>query len=55
LGVLLVAAEKLNLPLGRLPGDLLWRRGGTTIYVPLATCLLLSFAVSLLFWLFGRR
>lgn len=55
LGVLLVALEKLHLPFGRLPGDLVWRRGSTTIYVPLATCLLLSLAASLLFWLMGKR
>jgi ABC-type Fe3+-siderophore transport system permease subunit len=41
--------------LGRLPGDIYIRRGNTTFYFPLATCLLLSAGLSLLFWLLGRR
>lgn len=40
--------------IGRLPGDLVIRRGSTTIYIPLATCLLASLVLSLLFWLFRR-
>ena len=31
-----------SLPLGRLPGDFRWERGGTRVYFPLATGLLLS-------------
>lgn len=41
-------------PLGRLPGDLIIRRDGFTVYIPLATMLLVSGVVSLLLWLFGR-
>ena len=55
LGVVLMVLEKSNFPLGRLPGDLLWKRGGTTIYAPLATCFLVSVALSFLWWLFGKR
>jgi hypothetical protein len=40
--------------LGRLPGDIVWRRGGTTVYFPVVTCLVLSVVVSLLFALFRR-
>ncbi|MEW8979150.1 MAG: DUF2905 domain-containing protein [Symbiobacterium sp.] len=40
--------------LGRLPGDILIRRGNFTFYFPLATCILLSVGLSLLFWLFQR-
>lgn len=42
----------------RLPGDLVWRRDGFTLYFPIATCVLLSLFLSLLFWviaLMGRR
>jgi uncharacterized protein HemY len=46
------AAMMLGLPLGRLPGDLVIRRGQTTLYLPLATSLVLSLVLSLLFtWL----
>jgi len=47
-GLLLMA----GVPLGRLPGDLVIRRGGTTIYLPLVTCLVLSLVLTLaLSWL----
>lgn len=34
--------------LGRLPGDIHIRRGAAEIYIPLATCLLLSFLATLI-------
>lgn len=40
--------------LGRLPGDLVLRRPGFTLYLPLATCLLASAGLSLLLWLWRR-
>jgi Protein of unknown function (DUF2905) len=40
--------------LGRLPGDILIQRGGTTFYFPLVTCLVISIVLSGLFWLFNR-
>jgi hypothetical protein len=55
LGIVFVAAEKLNLPLGRLPGDVTWRGKHTTVYFPVVTCLLLSLLGSLLIWLFSRK
>jgi len=41
--------------LGRLPGDIYVQRGNWSFYFPLATSLLLSIALSLVFFLFGRR
>jgi hypothetical protein len=52
-GVVLVLAPKIPL-LGRLPGDLLFRKGGVTIFVPLVTMLLLSLALTVLVNLFAR-
>ncbi|MGF1552430.1 MAG: DUF2905 domain-containing protein [Paracoccaceae bacterium] len=43
-----------RLPLGRLPGDLRLDLGSTTLYLPLATCALLSVALSLIVWLTRR-
>jgi len=40
--------------LGRLPGDIVIRRGNVTFYFPLATMLLLSLALSLILGLFRR-
>ena len=55
LGVLVLIVSRLNLPLGRLPGDILWRGKHTTVYIPWVTCLLLSVLASLILWLLSRR
>jgi hypothetical protein len=50
-GVVLVLAGvlvKLGVPLGRLPGDIVVRRGGGTFYFPIVTCLLVSVVLSLI-------
>ncbi|HEX9779751.1 MAG TPA: DUF2905 domain-containing protein [bacterium] len=52
-GVVLVLGARLPW-IGRLPGDLLIERDGIRIYVPVATCLLLSLGLSAAFWLLGR-
>jgi hypothetical protein len=41
--------------LGRLPGDIVVERENFRFYFPLATCLLLSAVLTLIFWLLGRR
>ena len=53
-GIIVTLWARLHLPLGRLPGDMSWRGRGWTISFPLATSLLLSVLLSLLFWLFNR-
>jgi hypothetical protein len=40
--------------LGRLPGDIIFQRGGATFYFPLVTCIIISLVLSALFWLFNR-
>ena len=58
LGLLLLVAGNLSgkVPwLGRLPGDIHIQRGSWSFYFPLATCLLISVVLTLLFSLFGRR
>lgn len=40
--------------LGRLPGDIVFRRGNFTFYFPVATSILLSLGLTLLLWLFQR-
>ena len=53
-GVLLLFADRLPW-LGRLPGDLVIRRGPATIYVPLITSLVVSIVLTVLVNLFWRR
>ena len=43
-----------GVPLGRLPGDIIWRRGQTTIYLPIVTCLVISVVLSLIMMIFRR-
>ena len=44
----------LGMPLGRLPGDFAVRRGNFSFYFPLATSIILSIILTLLFALFRR-
>ncbi len=44
----------MGLPLGRLPGDIAFRRGNTTFYFPLATSIIASIILTLLFALLRR-
>ena len=45
---------RTNLPLGRLPGDIVYRGKHTTFYFPLATSLLISVLLSLLLYVISR-
>jgi hypothetical protein len=53
-GVVLIFAGRLHLPIGRLPGDILYRGKNTTFYFPLATCIVLSVVLSLVLYLVSR-
>jgi Protein of unknown function (DUF2905) len=58
-GAVLIAAGLLvtfsgKLGLGKLPGDIVYRRGNFTFYFPLVTSIVLSIMLSLLLWLFRR-
>ena len=61
LGVVLVVAGiavtllgRVNLPLGRLPGDIVYRGKNTVFYFPLATSVLVSVVLSLVLYIVGR-
>jgi H+/Cl- antiporter ClcA len=53
-GLALVLLGRTNLPLGRLPGDILYRGKNTTFYFPLATSILLSVVLSLVLYVISR-
>jgi len=58
IGILLVLVGLLwpwlsQLPLGRLPGDIVIEKPGFRFYFPITTMILLSLVLSLIFWLFG--
>ncbi len=52
-GILLLLSDKIPW-LGRLPGDITVKRDNFTFFFPLATCILISVILSLLFWLFRK-
>ena len=60
-GIVLIAAGILvavfgKIPgVGKLPGDIYFRKGNFTFYFPMATCLILSLLLTLIFTLFGRK
>jgi hypothetical protein len=53
-GLVLILAGKINLPIGRLPGDIVYRGKNTTFYFPLMTSILLSVILSLVLYVVNR-
>jgi len=61
LGVIVIAIGGLllfsgKIPwIGRLPGDILIQKKNYTFYFPLATSIIISMIITLIFWLLWRR
>jgi len=53
-GIALTFFGRMNLPWGRLPGDIVYRGKNTTFYFPLATSILLSVVLSLVLYLINK-
>ena len=53
-GVVLLVADRIP-GVGRVPGDLVFRRGPVTFYFPVATSIVLSVLLTILLNLFWRR
>jgi len=53
-GVIVVLAGRMNVPLGRLPGDISYRGKNTAFYFPITTCIVLSILLSFILWLINR-
>jgi len=54
IGFFLTFAPKIPY-LGRLPGDIIIKRGNFTFYFPLVTCIIISILLTILLNLFFRR
>ena len=52
-GLLLTFGGKMNF-IGKLPGDIRIERENFSFFFPLGTCLLVSFLLSLIIWIFKR-
>ena len=53
-GLMFVLLGRTNLPIGRLPGDIVYRGKNTTFYFPLATSIVVSVVLSILMYVIGR-
>jgi hypothetical protein len=54
IGGIVMLLGRAGLPLGRLPGDIVYRGKNTTFYFPLASCILISVVLSIVLFLIGR-
>jgi Protein of unknown function (DUF2905) len=53
-GIVVMLAGRANLPLGRLPGDIVYRGKNTSFYFPIVTCIVLSVLLSFIMWIIGK-
>jgi hypothetical protein len=54
IGGIVMLLGRTGLPLGRLPGDVLYRGKNTTFYFPLASSILISVVLSIVLFVIGR-
>jgi hypothetical protein len=53
-GIVLIVIGLVGTYLGKLPGDLVWKKGNTTVYFPIMTSIIISVVLSLIFMVIGR-
>jgi hypothetical protein len=54
IGLLIMLAERYNLPFGHLPGDIAWQGKNGSFYCPIVSCIVLSLVLTLGMWLWGK-
>ncbi len=54
IGIVLILLGRTQVPIGRLPGDFIYRGKNSTLYFPLATSILVSVVLSILLYVIGR-
>jgi hypothetical protein len=55
IGAIVSILPRLPIPIGKLPGDLVFRGKNWVFYFPLGTSILLSVLLTLILWLLARR
>ncbi|MCH1626541.1 DUF2905 domain-containing protein [Fredinandcohnia quinoae] len=53
-GIILLIIGALWHFVGKLPGDIVFKKGNTTIYFPIVTSIVISIILSLIFYIIGR-
>ncbi|WP_415405505.1 DUF2905 domain-containing protein [Sulfurovum sp. CS9] len=54
IGIILSFSDKLPFALGRLPGDIVYKKENTSFYFPITTSIIISIVLSFLLYLFGK-
>ncbi|WP_449537108.1 DUF2905 domain-containing protein [Ferdinandcohnia sp. Marseille-Q9671] len=54
LGIILLVVGLIMHFIGRLPGDVVVKKGNTTFYFPIVTSIVVSVILSLIFYVIGR-
>ncbi len=54
MGVVLIVVGFLWQFIGKLPGDVVFKKGNTTFYFPIVTSIVVSIVLSLIFYVIGR-
>ncbi len=54
IGGIVMLIGRAGLPLGRLPGDIVYKGKNSTFYFPLATCIVVSVVLSVVMYVIGR-
>lgn len=54
MGIVLIVIGDLWTFVGKLPGDLVFKKGNTTFYFPIVTSIIASIVLSLIMYVIGR-
>ena len=54
IGVVLLYSDRLPFNLGKLPGDITYKKENFSFYLPITSSIIISIVLSLLFYLFGK-
>ena len=54
IGIILLFSDSLPFNLGKLPGDISYKKENFSFYFPITTSILISFVLSLLFYIFTK-
>jgi hypothetical protein len=54
IGAVLMLAGRMGVPIGRLPGDFVYRGKHATVYFPLVTCIVISVILTVILYAISR-
>ena len=54
IGIILSVSDKLPFSLGRLPGDIVYKKENASFYFPITTSIIVSIVLSFLLYFFGK-